>query len=505
MPLRRDFLKTIGLGAATILLPRGLLAEAQAGRRPNILYIMSDDHAAQAVSAYGDFLAKVAPTPNIDRIGAKGMRLENCLCTNSICTPSRGCILTGQYSHKNGVYTLADPLDPERPNVAKYLQQAGYQTAIYGKWHLHKDPTGFDHWNILPGQGVYHDPGFIEKDKGRQKHTGYVTDIITDMTLEFLKKRDPAKPFFVMCHHKAPHRPWQPAERHAKLFADIEMPEPPSLYDHYENRSHAAANAKNKVGENMTKTDVKEDIPPDLKGDALRKWAYQRYIKDYLRCVRAVDENVGRLLDYLDKEGLAENTVVIYTSDQGFFLGEHGFYDKRFIYEESIRMPFLVRYPPEIAAGTVSKDIVLNCDFAPMFLDFAGRPTPSEMQGRSFRANLQGKTPADWRKSMYYRYWMHLADHHIPAHYGIRTPKYTMAFYYGLPLGTSGSLKTPTEPEWELFDLEKDPHEMKNVYADPAYAQVVKDLKAELKRLKDAVGDSDEPYPELIEVTKKFW
>ena len=503
---RRDFLRAVGLGAAAVALPRFLTAGAAPAKRPNILYIMSDDHASAAISAYGGILDKVAPTPNIDRIGQRGMRLENCFVTNSICTPSRGCIMTGQYSHKNGVYTLMDPLDPDRPNVAKYLQQAGYQTAIYGKWHLHKDPTGFDEWIILPGQGVYHDPLFIHKDEGRKKHTGYVSDLITDFSLEFLKKRNPSKPFFLMCHHKAPHRPWQPAARHATLFDGITMPEPENLMDHYENRSHAAANAKMRVGENMSKTDVKQDIPADLKGDALRKWGYQLYIKDYLRCIRAVDENVGRLLDYLDKEGLADNTVVIYTSDQGFFLGEHGWYDKRFMYEESLRMPFLIRYPSEIAAGSTNKDFILNADFAPAFLDWAGRPAaPPEMQGRSFRANLSGKTPSDWRTSMYYRYWMHLADHNVPAHYGLRTPKYTLVFYYGLPLGMSGTIKTPTEPEWELFDLEKDPHEMRSVYADPAYVQAVKDLKAELLRLKAAAGDSDEPYPDLVEVTKKHW
>jgi len=504
---RRDFVKTLSSGAAMLALSQLLDAQEKdkPKTRPNIVYIMSDDHAAQAVSAYGSFLAKVAPTPNIDRIGREGMRLECCFATNSICTPSRGCILTGQYSHVNGVYTLADPLDPERPNVAKHLQKAGYQTGMFGKWHLHKDPTGFDHWTILPGQGVYHDPMMIDKVAGKQKHTGYATDIITDLSLDFLKKRDPNKPFFLMCHNKAPHRPWQPAERHAKLFADMDMPEPDNLLDHYENRSQAAANAKLKVGENMTRTDVKEEIPKNLDRDALRKWAYQRYIKDYLRCVRAVDENVGRMLDYLDKEGLSNNTVVIYTSDQGFFLGEHGYYDKRFIYEESIRMPFLIRYPAEIAPGTVNKDITINADFAPLFLDYAGQPTPADMQGKSFRANLTGKTPAEWRTSMYYRYWMHLADHNVPAHYGIRTQRYTLVFFYGLPLGTSGSVKTPTTPEWELFDLEKDPKEMKNVYSDPAYAQVVKDLKAELLKLKESYGDSDKPYPDLIEVTKKYW
>jgi arylsulfatase A-like enzyme len=478
---RRDALKLMTAGAAALRLGRA------ADAPPNILYMMADDHAAHAISAYG---SKINQTPNIDRIAQQGVRFDNCFCTNSICTPSRAVILTGQYSHITGVKTLADALDPARQNVAKLLQGGGYQTAMVGKWHLKNDPSGFDYWNILPGQGVYHDPVFIEMGK-RSKRTGYCTDLIADYSLDWLKRRDKQKPFFLMCHHKAPHRPWLPDEKHAHMYDGADVPEPFNLFDHYENRSKAAANATLKVGENMTKTDVKRDIPPDLKGDALRKWAYQYYIKDYLRCIASVDDNVGRVLDYLDAEGLAKNTLVIYTSDQGFFLGDHGYFDKRFMYEESLRMPFLARYPNAIKPATTNSDMVLNLDFAETFLDFAGQKAPPDMQGRSFRPILEGHTPRDWRQSMYYRYWMHLADHGVPAHYGVRTKQWKLIYYYGKALGTAGSIDRDTAPEWELFDMRKDPHEMKNVYGDPSNEKVVTELKKELARLRKVYRDED--------------
>ncbi|MFB3827044.1 MAG: sulfatase [Bryobacteraceae bacterium] len=466
-----------------------LARAAAGGERPNILYIMADDHASHAIGAYG---SRINQTPNIDRIARGGMRFDNCFCTNSICTPSRGAILTGQYSNVNGIYTLADELDGSRQNVAKLMQSAGYQTGMIGKWHLKNDPTGFDFWRVLPGQGVYHNPVFIEMGGEKKKYDGYCTDLIADFSLDFLKKRDKNKPFFLMSHHKAPHRPWDPDEKHAKMFEGRDVPEPSNLYDHYENRSRAAANATLKVGESMNKRDVKRDIPQDLKGDALRKWAYQYYIKDYLRCIASVDDNVGRMLDFLDAEGLAKNTIVIYTSDQGFFLGDHGYFDKRFMYEESLRMPFLMRYPGHIKAGSVSKDIVLNVDFAETFLDYAGQRAPADMQGRSFRSIAEGRTPKDWRQSMYYRYWMHLADHGVPAHYGIRTHKWKLIYYYGQPLGKRGAVNKPTEPEWELFDMVNDPREMKNLYNDSKYAGVIKQLKSELARLQKEA--KDEPW-----------
>jgi len=477
---RRNFLKSM-LGAPAVL------GAANGGKPPNILFIMSDDHAAHAISAYG---SRINRTPNIDRIGTEGVRFNNCFCTNSICTPSRAAILTGQYSHRNGVYTLNDALDGTRNNVAKELQRAGYQTAMIGKWHLKNDPAGFDYWNILPGQGVYHNPEFITAE-GRTKHSGYVSDLIAEFSLDWLKRRDASKPFFLMCHHKAPHRPWEPPAKYAHLFDGQTIPEPDNLLDHYEGRAKSVAAVQMKVGTNNTKTDLKVDRPPDLEGDALRRWAYQLYIKDYLRCVQSVDDNVGRLLGFLEAEKLARDAVVIYTSDQGFFLGDHGFFDKRLMYEESLRMPFLIRYPAAIKPGSVNNDMILNIDFAPTFLDFAGRAAPKEMQGRSFRPNLGGRTPRDWRRAMYYRYWMHNdPDHHVPANYGIRTKEYKLIYYYGKLLGKTGAFEPSTAAEWEFYDLRDDPREMKNRYSDPKYQSIVAKLKVELERLQRESGDS---------------
>ncbi|HET7559722.1 MAG TPA: sulfatase [Limnochordia bacterium] len=462
-------------------------------RRPNILFIMSDDHAAHAISCYG---SRINQTPNIDRIAAGGMRLDNCLCTNSICAPSRATILTGLYSHLNGVETLDDKFDGRQPNVAKQLQAAGYQTAIVGKWHLghggEHDPTGFDYWNVLPGQGAYHDPVLIEGGE-RKQHQGYVTDIITDLSLDWLRRRDPERPFFLLCHHKAPHRPWEPDAKHAQMYEDIDIPEPATFDDDYSERSAAAAAAKMRIDRDLTERDLKQPPPDGLSPEALKRWKYQRYIKDYLRCVASIDDNVGRLLDYLDETGLAEETIVIYTSDQGFFLGDHGWYDKRFFYEESLRMPFLIRYPKEIAAGSSDDHIVLNVDFAPLWLDYAGLSVPTAMQGRSFRPMLRKEAPGDWRTSMYYRYFMHLAHHNVYAHYGVRTDRYKLIYYY----------KTePAPPEWELFDLEHDPCELHNRYHDPAYADQVAALKRELLRLREEVGDVSEPWDEAVSGTQ---
>lgn len=475
---RRQFLGLLGAAVSS---------SAASEQRPNILFIMADDHASHAISAYG---SKINRTPNIDRLARDGMRLTNCFCTNSICTPSRAAILTGQYSHKNGVYTLADPLDGSRNNVAKELRRAGYQTAIVGKWHLHNDPTGFDYWKILPGQGLYYDPVFIENGE-KKTYKGYCTDLIGDFSLDWLKSRDKSKPFFLMCHHKAPHRAWEPAPKYANLFENETIPEPDNLYDDYKGKAASVANVKMRVGQDNNRRDLKADPPPGLEGDALRKWAYQRYIKDYLRCVQSVDDNVGRLLDYLDSEGLSKNTIVIYTSDQGFFLGDHGWYDKRLMYEESLRMPFLIRYPGKIRPGSVNDDIILNIDFAPTFLDYAGVRAPAEMQGRSFRRNLEGRTPRDWRTAMYYRYWMHnSADHHVPAHYGIRTRQHKLIYYYGKPLGMKGARDPETAPEWEFYDLKKDPREMNNLYGDPSQKAIIDRLKSELYKLQKEVGDS---------------
>ena len=469
--------------------------------RPNILFIMADDHAAHALSCYG---SKINKTPNLDRIAHDGMRFRNCFVVNSICTPSRAAILTGKYSHINGV-TVFNRFDGSQPTVAKMLQAAGYHTGMIGKWHLTSDPTGFDYWSILPGQGVYHNPDFIEMGM-RKNMPGYATDIITDLSLEFLKSRPKEKPFFLMCHHKAPHRPWEPDEKHAHMYDEVDIPEPKTFNDDYKTRSDAAAEATMRIDKNLNRTDLKVQVPSDLKGkelqewkqkvdmemevsmngekktltgQALKHWKYEKYIKDYLRCIASVDDNVGRLLDYLDQAGPKENTMVIYTSDQGFFLGDHDWFDKRFMYEESLRMPFLIRYPGKIKPGTVNDGMILNVDFAPTFLEYTGLPVPSDIQGCSFLPLLSGKHPRNWRTSMYYRYYHYPGDHQVQQHYGVRTERYKLIYFHRLD-------------QWELFDLRKDPHELKNVYADRSYAGTVRKLKAELVRLRTELNDHDQ-------------
>jgi arylsulfatase A-like enzyme len=329
--------------------------------------------------------------------------------------------------------------------------------------------------------------------QGRRVHKGYVTDLITDMSLEWLKDRDPDRPFCLLCHHKAPHRPWDPDERHVHMYDDVEIPEPETFDDDYSNRASAAAAATMRIERDLNPRDLKQDPPEELTPHERKRWNYQRYIKDYLRVVASIDDNVGCLLDYLDEQGLADDTLVIYTSDQGFFLGDHGWYDKRFMYEESLRMPFIARYPRKISPGSVNDDIVLNVDFAPTFLDLAGIPVPDAFQGRSIRPLLRGETPGDWRTSLYYRYWMHKAHHNVYAHYGLRTKRYKLIYYYSDALGQEGAIDESYEPEWELFDLARDPYELNSIYDDPAYAETVRELKDELHRLQEQVGD--ERYP----------
>ncbi len=444
-------------------------------QRPNIVFIMSDDHAAHAISAYG---SKVNKTPNIDRIAKEGMRFSNCFVVNSICTPSRAAILTGKYSHINGV-PVFNRFDGSQWTVAKELQKAGYHTGMIGKWHLQSDPTGFHYWNILPGQGRYHDPVFIEMGKTNKFKGGYATDLIADFAIDFMDKRPKDQPFFLMCHHKAPHRPWEPDAKHAKLFENVEILEPATFNDDYKNRSAAATEATMRIDRDLTPTDVKQTPPSGLSPAELKHWKYERYMRDYLACIASVDDNVGRILDYLEKNGLSKNTIVIYTSDQGFFLGDHNWFDKRFMYEESLRMPFLIRYPEKIAAGKVNDGMILNVDFAPTFLDYVGVTAPKEVQGRSIAPLLQGKTPKDWRTSMYYRYYHYPADHKVQPHYGVRNERYKLIFFNRIN-------------QWELFDLQKDPQELKSVYGDPNYADVQKKMLAELNRLRAELNDKDQ-------------
>ena len=450
-----------------------------ADTRPNILYIMADDHAAHAISAYG---SKINKTPHIDRLGKEGMRFSQCLVTNSICTPSRAAILTGKYSHINGV-PVFNTFDGKQPTLAKLLQKAGYHTGMIGKWHLGSEPTGFDYWNILPGQGIYHKPVLFEMGT-RKVYDNYVTDVITDLSLDFITKRPKDKPFFLMCHHKAPHRPWDPDEKHRKMFENVEIPEPETFNDEYLGKSAAAAEATMRIDRDLTERDVKVKPPEGLNGVALKKWKYQRYMRDYLACVASIDDNIGRMLEYLEKNGLAENTVVIYTSDQGFFLGDHNWFDKRFMYEESIKMPFLVRWPSKVKPGTVNDGMILNVDFAPTLIDAANVKVPDDMQGKSFLPLLKGEKPKDWRTSMYYRYYHYPMHHKVQPHFGVRTEKHKLIYFNKID-------------EWEMYDLEKDPKEMKNLYKDASQAETIKKLKEEMYRLKKEVKDEDQFAKEL--------
>lgn len=496
--------------------------------RPNIIFIMTDDHASQAMGCYG---SRINATPNLDRIANEGVRFNHCYVTNSICTPSRAAILTGTHNHVNRVTTLSTHLDNRMPNVAKHLRSGGYQTAIVGKWHLGQGPrhwpAGFDFWSVLPGQGIYHDPVFYEMGE-KIVEPGYVTDVTTEKCLNWLDRRDPQKPFFLMCHHKAPHRPWDPKPEHRSLYTDP-IATPDTYDDTYENRARAAAEAHMRIASDMTYDDLDLVQLPESPGHVqgmgshkiipypadhelatfflrcrntgelftfasqaeLKRFKYQRYMQKYLQCVHSVDENVGRLLDYLDEQGLRDTTMVVYTSDQGFYLGEHGWFDKRFIYEESFRMPFIVRYPGLIQQGSSCDAMVSNVDFAQTFLDIAGLPQPNYMQGRSIRPLLEGSVPDDWTDLAYHRYWMNQDNvHNAYAHYGIRTHDYKLIYWYNEDCGEDGANPGTDQPEWELFDLRTDPHELRNVYHDADYVDVVQTMTAKLEAEMLRIGDT---------------
>jgi len=495
-------------------------AEDQSIRRPNIVYIMSDDHAYQAISAYGGALAELAPTPNIDRIAAGGMRFNHCLVTNSICGPSRATILSGKYSHKNGFVdnTIGSKFDFSQLTFTKVLQKAGYKTAVIGKLHLGGNPTGFDYFDILPGQGRYYNPQFIN-DSGQYDLEGYATEIIADKTIDWIESvKDSDQPWMVMMQHKAPHRAWDPGPNELGMYEDVTFPEPATLFDDYSGGRGAAALNNMTIAHTMTlDRDLKLSDQPrgGLNEEQLKLWnsiygpiyeefkesnptgadlvrfKYQRYMRDYLECVAAVDKSVGKVLDYLEGNGLADNTIVVYTSDQGFYLGEHGWFDKRWMYKESLRTPLLIRWPGVVEAGSVNNDLVSNLDFGETFLDIAGADIPEEMQGRSMLPILRGNTPADWRKAHYYHYYEHPSEHNVMRHYGITTDKYKLIhFYYDID-------------EWDLYDLEKDPMEMKNVYDDPAYTDVQADLRKQLEGLRQKYGDNDSLNQHFIEEYKE--
>ncbi|MEW4528296.1 sulfatase [Maioricimonas sp. JC845] len=517
---------------ACIALVAMLAGRLAADERPNILYIMSDDHAAHAIGAYGGRLAQLNPTPTIDRLAKEGILFENAFVTNSICTPSRACVITGQYPHRNGVYDLGGRIEPARQTLAHEMKRAGYQTAMIGKWHLKEEPAAFDYYCVLPGQGKYHDPVFrTQGDKPWPKNTikaegKHSSDAITDISLEWLKEGwNREQPFFLMHHFKAPHDYFDNAPRYQDYLADVEIPQPETLADPYAGPfgSIATRGANDElvrylatsVGNRNVRRSYADDLPrlypeefPDdydpskLSDEEIQRLAYNAYLRKFLRCVKGVDDNLARLFAYLEETGQMDNTVIIYTGDQGFMLGEHDYQDKRWMYEESQRMPLLIRYPKTIKPGSRTDAIVENVDFAPTMLDFAGVKAPESMQGRSFRSICEtGQEPDDWKQAAYYRYWMHLAHHFNPAHVGIRTKTHKLVFYYGCDY--EGRNQTP--PAWELYDLVKDPKETVNQYDNPEYADVVQDLKAQLAALREQVGDTGEDFPATERVIQEFW
>ncbi len=480
--------------------------------RPNILLIFSDDHAYQAISAYG---SRINTTPNIDRLALEGVRFDRCYVPNSICGPCRATILTGKYSHLNGFCVNSNTLfDGSQVTFPKLLQKVGYQTAVIGKWHLGSLPTGFDHSEVLIDQGPYYNPPMLRNGQ-RVQHTGYTTTIITDLALEWLsKQRDQEKPFMLMYQHKAPHRTWDPSPEYMHMYDDVDIPEPPSLFEDYSTRGTAVQQQDMTIAETMTDRDLKlvapENLTPEqlaewnaaygpknqafreanLSGDDLTRWKYQRYVKDYLRCVAAMDDQIGRVLDYLDTAGLANNTIVIYCSDQGFYLGEHGWFDKRWMYEESLRTPCVVRWPKVIKPGTYNEDIVSPLDFASTFLEAAGAQIPDDLQGRSLVPILKGNTPEDWRKSFYYHYYEYPGWHYVRRHYGVTDGRFKLIHFY-----------EPDLDAWELYDLHNDRSELNNVVNNPAYANVRQRLQKELTRLRKElkVPDAD---PASTNITK---
>ncbi|MEX0289210.1 MAG: sulfatase [Flavobacteriaceae bacterium] len=531
----------------------------QDGQPPNIIYIMSDDHTTQAFGIYGSRLAGLNPTPNLDRLAGEGMIFDNCFVNNSICVPSRAAIITGQRAQTNGVLDLEGSIAPEKQYLPLEMKKLGYQTAIVGKWHLHEEPAQFDFYQVLPGQGKYFDPDFrVRGEKPWPENMvttqGHSSDKIMDITLEYLKnKRDPDKPFFLMHHFKAPHDDFEYAPRYEEYLENTFIPEPESLYEIKNHGSEATRGKRDSltriIGSSVSHRNVirnqamniywndstiykqyrnARDIAPEeyVKwevNDAEKAYAsktYQDYLKKYLRCVKGVDDNIKRLLNYLEEEDLLDNTVIVYTGDQGFLLGEHDYIDKRWMYEESMRMPFFVRYPEKIKAGSRTDAIINNTDFAPTLIELAGGSVPTYMQGKSFKTILEsGEEPEDWQKATYYRYWMHLAHRHQnPAHFGIRTKQYKLIFYYGKywvdtddpnaewnKQSWGNDFANHTPAAWEFYDLEKDPKEMNNAYEDPAYSDIIADLKLQLADLREELNETDSNFPHIQKVIEEHW
>ncbi|WP_282038753.1 sulfatase family protein [Saccharicrinis aurantiacus] len=515
-------------------------------KKPNILFIMSDDHTSQAIGAYGSRLAKLNPTPNIDRIANEGMLFENAFCTNAICTPSRATIITGQYSQANGVLDLDGHLPANKQYLPQEMRKIGYETAVIGKWHLKDQPNAFDYYKVFYNQGEYFNPVMYEKGstdsvynykvhraKGTfagKRYEGHSSDIVTDASLNWLQnKRDKSKPFMLLHHFKAPHDMFEFAPRYSNYLEDVEIPEPASLYDNQNNGSVATRGYNNSlidtIGSSIGHRNVIRnmgmhmDIDQSLPENEYKKLAYQEYLKRYLRCVKGVDDNVKRIFDYLEKEGLMDNTIIVYTGDQGFMLGEHDYIDKRWMYEEAMRMPFMVRYPKKIEAGSRTNAIVNNADYAPTILELAGAETPEYMQGHSFAHILEtGEEPDGWQQATYYRYWMHMAHrHNNPAHFGIRTKDYKLIMFYGANYDSrfanwqaEGKKKRPvpamkTPVAWEFYDLKSDPNEMDNKYSNPEYAPIIKELKQQLTAKRKELNEEDNNYPQLKEIIDAHW
>ena len=504
-------------------------------KRPNILFIFSDDHSPNAIGAYDGWLKSVNPTPNIDALARQGMLFRNSFCTNSICGPSRAVILTGKHSHLNGFMQNGNKFDGSQQTFPKLLRKTGYQTAMIGKWHLTSDPQGFDYWDVLPGQGRYYNP-ILKSEKGNRTVEGYCTDIVTDLAIDWLKEnKDSDKPFMLMCQHKAPHRCWMPALRHLELYDDVKMPEPKTLFDKLEDNASPArwqemeidrhmdevydlffnepkgwtadnAMATDRSGYRNKKVMTQDQLlkwnayfeprnqqmrAANLSGKPLIQAKYQRYIKNYLRCVKGVDESVGRLREYLKSAGLDQNTIVIYSSDQGFYLGDHGWYDKRWMYEESMMMPLIAHWPGVTKPGSVNEDLVQNLDYAETFLEIAGAPIPDDMQGASLVPLLKGESPDDWRDSLYYHYFAYPSVHMVPKHFGIRGKRYKLIRFYQFD-------------EWEFYDLENDPDEVTNLYSDPKYADQISTMKKQLDQLREQYGDQIEAEVKPVEWRKKM-
>lgn len=493
---------TLSFAAGLSLLHQNTTGAESASVRPNIVWIFSDDHSYQTIGAYGGRFQTLNPTPNIDRLAKEGMRFDRCYVGNSICAPSRATLLTGKHSHMNGKYDNRVEFDHNQQQFQKILRTNGYQTVMVGKIHLNGQMQGFDYWDVLPGQGDYNDPAFIS-EKGKTRSEGYVTEVITDKALDWLKnRRDPAKPFMLMVHQKAPHRPWIPAVQEMSRYEKIEIPEPASLFDDYATRTTAAQEQDLNIETTMSlgadlKIGAKHAVPGgqfaarnvwfaehNPQGRDLVKWKYQTYLKDYLRCIWSVDESVGRILQSLKELGLDDNTIVMYSSDQGFYMGEHGWFDKRFMYEESFRTPLLARWPGKIKSGSINKDLVQNIDFAETFLDLARAPVPGDMQGRSIVPLLKGETPKDWRTSLYYHYYEYPGTHSVRRHEGAMNNRYKLIRFYGKDV--------PDGEEWEFYDLERDPSEMSNLYSNPEYAAKVQEMKQELGRLRRQYQVPDE-------------